>query len=45
MEYWVTVLAESTSAMLSERLYEKTLTLCLSQKLTTALAHALIVWP
>lgn len=39
----VTLLAESTLAMFSERLHEKTLTLCLSQELTTALAHTLIV--
>ena len=41
----VTLLAESTLAMFIERLYEKTQTLCLSQELTTALAHTLIVWP
>ena len=32
-------------AMFIERLYEKRQTLCLSQELTTALAHTLIVWP
>ena len=39
----VTLLAESTLAMFIERLYEKTL--WLSQELTTALAHTLIIWP